>query len=101
MSLDEALDSIREADLSINLNCENLEAPRERLENARLDYTIVRGELLLHSLIPTMQEKFIPETDDNDRLITNVIIWCVNHQMIQQAMCIYRADCQAECNISR
>lgn len=90
MSLDEALDSIREADLSINLNCENLEAPRERLENARLDYTIVRGELLLHSLIPTMQEKFIPETDDNDRLITNVIIWCVNHQMIQQAMCIYR-----------
>ena len=89
-TLDEALDNIREAGLPIDLCTNNLEELREGLEKARLSYTIIRGELLLHSLIPTMQKKFIPETDDNDRLITNAIIWCVNHQMIQQAMCIYR-----------
>lgn len=90
MSLSEALDEIRRANIPVNVDEASPEQIRRGLEQARLDNTIVRGELLLHSLIPTMQKKFIPETEDDSRLIINSIIWCVNHQMIQQALCVYR-----------
>ena len=89
-SIDKTLDAIRTASLPIDTNSESPEVLRGNLESARLSYTIVRGELLLHSLIPTIQNKFIPEIEDGDELVLEVIKWCVDHQMIQQALCIYR-----------
>lgn len=89
-SIDKTLDAIRAANLPIDTNSESAEVLRGNLESARLSYTIVRGELLLHSLIPTIQSKFIPEIEDNDELVLEAIKWCVDHQMIQQALCIYR-----------
>lgn len=89
-SLPETLDEIRRSSIPVNVDETTPEQMKRDLEQARLDNTIVRSELLLHSLIPTMQKKFIPETEENSRLIINSIIWCVNHQMIQQALCIYR-----------
>lgn len=90
MSLPEALNEILRAGIPVNVDGTTPEQMKRDLEQARLDNTIVRSELLLHSLIPAMQRKFIPETEDNSRLIINSIIWCVNHQMIQQALCVYR-----------
>ena len=90
MSAEEALEEIRRSSIQVEIDNLSMNQIRANLEQARLANTIVRSELLLHGLIPTMQKKFIPETEDNDRLIINSIIWCVNHQMIQQALCIYR-----------
>lgn len=90
MSLPEALDEIRRANIPVVVKGILPEQMKRNLERARLNRTIVRSELLLHSLIPTMQKRFIPETEDDSRLIINSIIWCVKHQMIQQALCIYR-----------
>lgn len=89
-TIEEALEEIRRSGLSVVIDDLPLEQVKSNLEQARLSNTIVRSELLLHSLIPTMQKKFVPETEDNGKLIINSIIWCVNHQMIQQALCIYR-----------
>ncbi len=96
LSLEEALDNIRQSDMSIDIDVESQEELQANLAQAQWDYTIFRGELLFHSLLPTLKEKFIPEAIDNDALIINIIIWCVKHQMIQQAMCIYREKI-AEC----
>ncbi len=96
LTLEEALNNVRQSDMPINVDVESQEELRANLAQAQWDYTIFRGELLLHSLLPTMKEKFIPEAKDNDSLIINTIIWCVRHQMIQQAMCIYREKI-AEC----
>lgn len=98
-SLDEALEEIKKANLPIDVSSNDESALRKSLENARWGCTIIRGELLFHSLLPAMKKKFIPETSDNNRLIMNTIIWCANHQMIQQAMCIFRERI-SECLVS-
>ena len=89
-TLDEALNAIREANLPIAIDATEDDQLRKTLEEARWDYTIIRSELLLHSLIPSLRKRFIPESSDDSGLILSVIKWCVEHQMIQQALCIFR-----------
>lgn len=89
-SLEDALEKIKTAQIPIDLEGIDETTLRERLEASRWDYTIIRSELLLHSLIPLLRRRFIPKAESNAQLIINTIIWCVNHQMIQQALCIYR-----------
>lgn len=96
---EETLENIRQSDLKVNVDVDSPEELRSNLAQAQWDYTVFRGELLLHSLIPTMREKFIHETDNNADLIINIINWCVDHQMVQQAMCIYREKI-SECLLS-
>lgn len=49
-----------------------------------------RSELLFLSLIPAIRDKFIPSTTDRASLTLELIKWCSNHQMVVQALCIYR-----------
>ena len=62
----------------------------EKLETLRKPSRVNRGELLFLSLIPMIRKKFIPETDDESAMLMNIITWCAEHQMIQQALGIYR-----------
>ncbi len=101
ISVNNVLDKIVEEDVSINIDTSSQETLRSGLnEILQNDYTLVRCELLLSSLIPIFKEEFIPQSDNKDKLIINLIKWCVNHQMIQQALCIYRERI-SECLLHR
>ena len=48
-----------------------------------------KSELMLGSLLPTIRKLFISASDDENEMIFNTIEWCVNHQMLQQALCVF------------
>ncbi len=90
LSSDEALQVVLHDELIDETAGKSNECLREQLEDARLKHTVIRSELLLHGLIPTMREQFVPEAENHGQLIVNIIEWCASHQMLQQALCIYR-----------
>lgn len=86
----EAMDEITSLDTSKDFTVyEGAELARE-LDKLRKPAMMNRAELLFLSLIPAIREKFIPSTANQATLILELIKWCSNHQMVVQALCIYR-----------
>ncbi|MBR0404545.1 MAG: TM1812 family CRISPR-associated protein [Eggerthellaceae bacterium] len=89
-TFEEALDEIAELNPNIDFTGLSKNELAMKLEDLRKPSRVNRGELLFLSLIPMIREKFIPETDDESAMLMNIIAWCADHQMIQQALGIYR-----------
>lgn len=68
----------------------NSEADSNGIAKSQNENAIARGELLFASLVPTLKEEFIPECANASALLIEIIRWCATHQMVQQALCIYR-----------
>jgi hypothetical protein len=66
------------------------EALARKLDELRRASMMNRSELLFLSLIPAIREKFVPATNDQASLSLELIKWCSKHQMVVQALCIYR-----------
>ena len=66
------------------------EMERTKLETKLEQNRLVRGELLFASLAPTIKAEFIPVSNATHSLLLDTIQWCAEHQMIQQALCIFR-----------
>lgn len=89
-SFDEAMEEISRLNPDTVFSTMSKEALAEKLDALRMPSRVNRGELLFLSLIPMIRKKFIPETDDESAMLMNIIAWCAEHQMIQQALGIYR-----------
>lgn len=48
------------------------------------------AEVLFSSLIPDIENTFVQKTETAEDCIKETIRWCTKHQLIQQALCIYR-----------
>lgn len=99
LSFEELLQRIEDAQIPVDVSVPADEDLKNRLSEQRKSYITIRSELILHFLIPTIQDRFIPETHDKTMLIFNIIKWCVNHQMIQQALAIFQENI-SECLIA-
>ena len=90
LGFDDALQKLSEIDSRVKPEMSGQDDFKTKLREWQWDYVIERNELLFLSLIPTIKEKFIPQTSSPGALILGIIRWCVSHGMIQQALCIYR-----------
>lgn len=89
-SKEELLRRIEELIPSASLSGLDDEELKMALERIQSDYRVNRSEQLFFNRIPTIRRRFVPESGDEDQRILNLIRWCAEHQMIQQALCIYR-----------
>ena len=80
---------IPEAVLEKVFHAESIEDYQPAIELLKKETQIVRAELLFKDLIPTIREAFVRYEKPED-WFTETVMWCVNHQMIQQALCIYK-----------
>lgn len=90
LGFDDAIKKLSEIDQRVSLNLLDKPGFENQLREWQWDYVIERNELLFLSLIPSVREKFVPAVNQPGELVIQIIRWCVNHQMIQQALCIYR-----------
>ena len=99
-SFEEAMAIVREAHPEVDFSDLDDDDLAKKLVDLRKPTMMNRSELLFLSLIPTMRERFIPETKDEASLLIEIIRWCIDHQMIQQALCIFRERI-SECLVRR
>jgi hypothetical protein len=103
-SLDQTLsDTLKEIEaLSPTAQLTGIKPQRlgEKLEQVRKASMMNRSELLFLSLFPAIREKFVPATDDQTSLTLELIKWCASHQMVVQALCIYR-ECIGQCLLDK
>lgn len=86
----ETLDKITSENPTIDLSHLKNDELVERLNALRRTAMMNRSELLFLSLIPAIREKFVLATDSQTSLSLELIKWCSRHQMVIQALCIYR-----------
>lgn len=86
----EALGEISSLNPSTDFSAYKNDALADELDKLRRPAMMNRAELLFLSLIPAIRDKFIPSTTDQASLTLELIKWCSNHQMVIQALCIYR-----------
>ena len=86
----EAMDEISSLNPSRDFAAYEKHELAKELDKLRKPAMMNRAELLFLSLIPAIREKFIPSTTDQASLTLELIKWCSNHQMVIQALCIYR-----------
>ncbi len=90
LGFDDALQKLSQIDNRITAETPLRSDLKEALRKWQWDYVIERNELLFLSLLPTVKEKFVQESSRPGMLTIGIIRWCIHHQMIQQALCIYR-----------
>ena len=90
LGFDDALQKLSQIDGRVTVETPTQNDLKEALRKWQWDYVIERNELLFFSLLPTIKEKFVQESSEPGMLAIGVIRWCIRHQMIQQALCIYR-----------
>lgn len=90
LGLDDAMLKLSEIDSRVKPEMAEQEGIEDQLREWQWDYVIERNELLFLTLVPTIKERFIPETSSQGSLILEIIRWCISHRMVQQALCIYR-----------
>ena len=86
----DAIDEIGALNPVVVLSGLDNEALARKLDELRRASMMNRSELLFLSLIPAIREKFVPATNDQASLSLELIKWCSRHQMVVQALCIYR-----------
>lgn len=59
------------------------------LKKREAKYSIWRSELLFGALVPSIQKSFI-DTGNSRNLIIEIIRWCLDRQMIVQALALFR-----------
>ena len=99
-TFEEAMEEIAQINPGVDFTGLDDDELAQKLEVLRKPSRVNRGELLFLSLIPMIRKKFIPETDDASMMLMNIIAWCAEHQMIQQALGIYRERI-SECLVRR
>lgn len=89
-SREELLRKVEELISSQSLSYLDDQELKDVLGEIQAEWQVNRSEQLFYNRIPLIRKRFIPESDDETQRILNLIRWCADHQMIQQALCIYR-----------